>query len=35
VERRSFWLDLRILARTPFALFTGTYKGETGGWTQK
>jgi lipopolysaccharide/colanic/teichoic acid biosynthesis glycosyltransferase len=35
VEHRSFWLDLRILARTPFALFTGTYKGETGGWTQK
>ena len=26
------WLDLRILARTPMALFTGTYKGETGGW---
>ncbi|MGH3035613.1 MAG: sugar transferase [Gaiellaceae bacterium] len=35
VEHRSFWLDLRILARTPFALFTETYKGETGGWTQK
>jgi lipopolysaccharide/colanic/teichoic acid biosynthesis glycosyltransferase len=35
VEHRSLWLDLRILARTPFALFTGTYKGETGGWTQK
>jgi lipopolysaccharide/colanic/teichoic acid biosynthesis glycosyltransferase len=35
VERRSFWLDLRILARTPFALFTGTYRGETGGWSQK
>ena len=35
VDHRSFWLDLRILARTPFALFTGTYKGETGGWTQK
>ena len=32
VEHRSIWLDLRILARTPFALFTGTYKGETGGW---
>jgi lipopolysaccharide/colanic/teichoic acid biosynthesis glycosyltransferase len=32
VEHRSFWLDLRILARTPMALFTGTYKGETGGW---
>ena len=35
VEHRSVWLDLRILARTPFALFTGTYKGETGGWSQK
>ena len=32
VEHRSLWLDLRILARTPAALFTGTYKGETGGW---
>jgi lipopolysaccharide/colanic/teichoic acid biosynthesis glycosyltransferase len=32
VEHRSFWLDLKILARTPFALFSGTYKGETGGW---
>jgi lipopolysaccharide/colanic/teichoic acid biosynthesis glycosyltransferase len=32
VEHRSPWLDLRILARTPAALFTGTYKGETGGW---
>jgi lipopolysaccharide/colanic/teichoic acid biosynthesis glycosyltransferase len=32
VEHRSPWLDLRILARTPFALFGGTYKGETGGW---
>jgi lipopolysaccharide/colanic/teichoic acid biosynthesis glycosyltransferase len=35
VEHCSFLLDLRILARTPLALFTGTYKGETGGWTQK
>jgi len=33
VEHRSAALDLRILARTPFALFGGTYKGETGGWT--
>jgi lipopolysaccharide/colanic/teichoic acid biosynthesis glycosyltransferase len=33
VEHRSLWLDLRILARTPLVLFTGTYKGETGGWT--
>jgi lipopolysaccharide/colanic/teichoic acid biosynthesis glycosyltransferase len=32
VEHRSIWLDLRILARTPFALFHGTYKGESGGW---
>ncbi|HEX6700355.1 MAG TPA: sugar transferase [Gaiellaceae bacterium] len=32
VENRSPWLDLKILARTPFALFTGTYKGQTGGW---
>ena len=32
VEHRSLWLDLRILVRTPFALVTGTYKGETGGW---
>jgi len=32
VEHRSPLLDLRILARTPLALFRGTYKGETGGW---
>jgi lipopolysaccharide/colanic/teichoic acid biosynthesis glycosyltransferase len=32
VEHRSPWVDLRILLRTPFALFSGTYKGETGGW---
>ena len=32
VENRSPWLDLKILARTPLALFTGTYKGGTGGW---
>jgi lipopolysaccharide/colanic/teichoic acid biosynthesis glycosyltransferase len=32
VEHRSIWLDLKILARTPFALFGATYKGETGGW---
>jgi lipopolysaccharide/colanic/teichoic acid biosynthesis glycosyltransferase len=32
VDNRSFLLDLKILLRTPFALFTGTYKGETGGW---
>ncbi len=32
VEHASLWLDLKILARTPLALFGGTYKGETGGW---
>jgi lipopolysaccharide/colanic/teichoic acid biosynthesis glycosyltransferase len=32
VEHRSPWLDLKILLRTPLALFGGTYKGETGGW---
>ena len=30
VEHRSLWLDLTILARTPFALFSGTYKGADG-----
>jgi lipopolysaccharide/colanic/teichoic acid biosynthesis glycosyltransferase len=33
VEHRSPWLDFKILARTPLALFGGTYKGETGGWS--
>jgi lipopolysaccharide/colanic/teichoic acid biosynthesis glycosyltransferase len=33
VENRSPRLDVRILAKTPFALFRGTYKGSTGGWT--
>ena len=32
VEHRSPWLDLKILARTPLALFRGTYRGATGGW---
>jgi lipopolysaccharide/colanic/teichoic acid biosynthesis glycosyltransferase len=32
VEHRSALLDLKILLRTPFALFGGTYKGESGGW---
>jgi lipopolysaccharide/colanic/teichoic acid biosynthesis glycosyltransferase len=32
VEHRSPLLDVQILARTPFALFGGTYKGATGGW---
>jgi lipopolysaccharide/colanic/teichoic acid biosynthesis glycosyltransferase len=34
VEHQSPWVDLRILARTPLALFRGTYKGTTGGWTR-
>jgi lipopolysaccharide/colanic/teichoic acid biosynthesis glycosyltransferase len=34
VEHRSPWLDLRILAQTPFALFHGTYKGAAGGWRE-
>jgi lipopolysaccharide/colanic/teichoic acid biosynthesis glycosyltransferase len=33
VEHRSPRVDLKILLRTPRALFGGTYKGETGGWT--
>jgi lipopolysaccharide/colanic/teichoic acid biosynthesis glycosyltransferase len=32
VEHRSPRLDLKILLRTPLALFSGTYKGATGGW---
>ena len=32
VEHRSAWIDLKILAKTPLALFGGTYKGDTGGW---
>ena len=32
VEHRSPAVDLRILLRTPMALFGGTYKGSTGGW---
>jgi lipopolysaccharide/colanic/teichoic acid biosynthesis glycosyltransferase len=34
VEHRSAWLELKILARTPRALFGGTYKGATGGWKE-
>jgi lipopolysaccharide/colanic/teichoic acid biosynthesis glycosyltransferase len=34
VEHRSPLLDLKILARTPAALFAGTYKGDTGGWSR-
>jgi len=33
VEHRSPRVDLKILLRTPLALFRGTYKGKTGGWT--
>jgi lipopolysaccharide/colanic/teichoic acid biosynthesis glycosyltransferase len=32
VEHRSPLVDLKILLRTPLALFGGTYKGATGGW---
>ena len=32
VEHRSPKVDLRILLRTPLALFGGTYKGSSGGW---
>jgi len=35
VEHRSPRVDLKILLRTPLALFGGTYKGETGGWTAR
>jgi lipopolysaccharide/colanic/teichoic acid biosynthesis glycosyltransferase len=33
VEHRSARVDAKILAKTPLALFRGTYKGATGGWT--
>ena len=32
VEHRSPVLDLKILLRTPLALFGGTYRGPSGGW---
>jgi lipopolysaccharide/colanic/teichoic acid biosynthesis glycosyltransferase len=32
VDHRSPWVDLQILVRTPLSLFSGTYKGRTGGW---
>jgi lipopolysaccharide/colanic/teichoic acid biosynthesis glycosyltransferase len=35
VEHRSPLVDVRILARTPLALFAGTYKGATGGWKKR
>ena len=34
VEHRSPRVDLRILLRTPLALFGGTYPGSSGGWKQ-
>ena len=34
VEHRSPFVDLKILLRTPLALFGGTYRGATGGWRQ-
>jgi len=33
VRHRDWKTDLLILLRTPLALFHGTYKGATGGWT--
>ena len=35
VEHRSPLTDVLILLRTPLALFGGTYKGETGGWSDE
>jgi lipopolysaccharide/colanic/teichoic acid biosynthesis glycosyltransferase len=35
VEHRSPLVDLKILLRTPLALFAGTYKGATGGWRDR
>jgi lipopolysaccharide/colanic/teichoic acid biosynthesis glycosyltransferase len=35
VEHRSPRVDLEILLRTPLALFSGTYKGATGGWRER
>jgi lipopolysaccharide/colanic/teichoic acid biosynthesis glycosyltransferase len=35
VENRSPLVELRILLRTPLALFRNTYKGATGGWHGK
>ena len=32
VDNRSPLVDLKILARTPLALFGGTYRGCPGGW---
>ena len=35
VENRSAWLDFKIIVRTPRVLFSGTYRGDTGGWRQQ
>lgn len=35
VEHRSPLVDLKILLRTPLALFGSTYRGETGGWRRE
>jgi lipopolysaccharide/colanic/teichoic acid biosynthesis glycosyltransferase len=35
VEHRSPLVDLKIVLRTPVALFGGTYKGATGGWRER
>jgi lipopolysaccharide/colanic/teichoic acid biosynthesis glycosyltransferase len=35
VEHRSPLVDLKILLRTPLAVFGGTYKGSTGGWSAR
>ena len=32
VQHRSPLVDLKILLRTPLALFGGTYRGQSGGW---
>jgi lipopolysaccharide/colanic/teichoic acid biosynthesis glycosyltransferase len=32
VQHRSWKTDLLILLRTPLSLFSGTYRGATGGW---
>jgi len=34
VEHRSALIDLKILCRTPLALFAGTYRGAKGGWAR-
>ena len=35
VDHRSALVDLKVLLRTPLALFGGTYKGATGGWRRR